>query len=234
MNIVDIVVVVLIGLYVLNGLYRGFIPSLINLGGFFLSWIISFLTYPLLSPMLAQNKFLSSFMYYIEGAEWIGDYELARTSIDQISSAKLSAVMTNAKLPPPFDQAITINVQNQAFASDGVTSLGDYFNLTIFNVMINILSILIIFVVLRVIFTLIGNGVSYAFNPPQLRHFDMPLGGASGLFRGYFSMYMIFMLIPVSLIMLSGTEVSNIVNSSSFCGIFYSGSILLRFVSGVI
>lgn len=78
MNFLDIIIIVLIALYVLNGVYRGFIPSLLNLGGFFVSWIGAFIGYPLLSGQLVQSDLFSSLRFYMEGAEKIGDVELAR------------------------------------------------------------------------------------------------------------------------------------------------------------
>ena len=69
MNILDIVVLILLVFYALNGAYRGFSGSLLNLGGFIASWLLSFLTYPLLSGVLSGDAMLGSLMFFIEGAE---------------------------------------------------------------------------------------------------------------------------------------------------------------------
>ncbi len=234
MNILDIVVIGLILLYALNGLYRGFIPSLLNLAGFFFSWIFSFLTYPLLSKALVGSDFFSSLKFYIEGAERIGNYELVRVPIATISDSQLQTIMANAKMPTPYDTAIVANIKAKAFASQGLTTLGQYFDATIYNVMINILSLLIIFIVLRLVFTLLTNALSYASNTPQLRHFDSLLGGGVGLIRGFFSMHLVFALIPIALILLPITPITDLLNSSFTSALFYSGSIILRFISGTI
>ena len=60
MNIIDIVILGFILLYALNGMYKGFLPSLLNLGGFFLSWIGAFLFYPLLSGAFIKSDFFQS------------------------------------------------------------------------------------------------------------------------------------------------------------------------------
>lgn len=234
MNLIDWVVVGLIILFVLNGIYRGFLPSLLNLGGFFLAWIISFLAYPLLSRALVKLPFFDSMSFYIEGAERVGDVELARLSVSGISSAQLDEIMTSAKMPPPFDRAILSNVKNQAFADQGLTTLGEYFDATIYNVLINIFALLLLLFGLYVLFILITNAFSFAKPLPQLRRLDYPLGGAVSLVRGFFSMYMLFALVPVALILLPISLVTDLVNSSLMCNIFYSGSILLGFVSGVV
>ena len=42
MNIIDFAVLFILLLYVLNGLHKGFLASLLNLGGLFLSWLGAF------------------------------------------------------------------------------------------------------------------------------------------------------------------------------------------------
>lgn len=234
MNLLDGIILIFILVFTLSGVYRGFLPSMINLGGFFLSWLISFFTYPLLSNSLINTPFFSSLTYYIEGAEKIGNVELAKTAISEISPAELTDIMATAKVPPPFDTAIVNNINNEAFADLGVTNLGDYFNISMNNVIINIMSILIIFVGLSIIFTVLTNAFGYAWKLPQLRHFDHLLGGAIGLLRGFFTMYMVFTIVPIALTLLPISIVTDTVNSSVMCDIFYNGSIILKFISGVV
>ena len=233
MNILDIVVLILLVFYALNGAYRGVSGSLLNLGGYRASWLLSFLTYPLLSGVLSGDAMLGSLKFYIEGAEKVGDVELARTAISQLSDAQIQSTVSSAALPPPFDTAILSNINGKVFASQGVESLGDYFNLTIFNVTINIISVLIIFVVLRIIFTLLTNAFSYAAKLPTLRRRDTLTGGLIGFVRGFLAMYMVFMVVPVMLIMINISEITAMMNSSVTCGIFYSGSVVLGLISGV-
>lgn len=234
MIILDYIIIGLILIYFLNGLYRGFLPSLLNMGGFFLSWIISFLTYPLLSRSLVNSDFFSSFRFYIEGAERINNYEIVNLNVSQISETQLTSIMQNAKMPIPYDSAIVQNIKTQAFADQGLTTLGEYFDATIYNVIINIIALLIIFICLRVLFTLLTNAVSYSMNLPQLRHFDYLLGGGVSLIRGFFSMHLVFMIIPIALILIPVSAVTDMLNSSVMSSVFYSGSIALRFISGSI
>lgn len=235
MNFLDVIIIVLIALYALNGLYRGFIPSLLNLGGFFISWISALIFHPLLSTKLVSSEFFSSLRFYMEGAEKIGDVELAKMNIELISDSQLQRIVDNAKLPTPFGSAIVENVSNKAFSEQGITTLGEYFDATIFNVIMNIIAILIIFIIVRVIFTLITNAFSYSYDFPQLIRMDHPAGAAVGLIRGFFSMYMLFAIIPIMLILFMNVSfVTDIINGSACCSAFYSNSILLRFVSGAV
>ncbi len=235
MNFLDVIIIAFIALYALNGLYRGFIPSLLNLGGFFISWISAFLFYPLLSSKLISSEFFSSLRFYMEGAEKIGDVELAKMNISAISESQLQRIVEQAKLPTPFGSAIIDNVSKEAFADQGITTLGEYFDTTIYYVIMNIIAILIIFIIARVILTLLTNAFSYSYNTPQLVRMDHPAGAAVGMLRGFFSMYMLFALIPIMLILFMNVSfVTDIINGSACCSVFYSNSIMLRFVSGAL
>jgi len=234
MNILDIVVLALIAVFVLSGLYRGFIPSIMNLGAFFVSWVTAFLSYPLLSRALVGSEFFTGLQFYIEGAERINNVELIRVPVATITEGQLSEIMAGAKMPSPFDSAIVQNVQRQAFAGEGLTTLGEYFDRTIYCVIINIISLLLVFIALRVLLTLITNAVSYAAKLPQLRHYDALAGGGVSLIRGLFSMHMVFAVVPILFIMLPIQQVTDLLNSSTASGLFYSGSLVLRFLSGSI
>jgi len=236
LNIIDYIVIGMIALYVLNGIYRGFLPSLLNLGGFFASWILAFFTYPLLSRTLVGGKLFSSLQFYVEGAEKLGDlFEMGNLPVSQISSNQLSGILDACKLAPPFDTAIASNVSKQAFAKQGLTTLAEYFDQTIYNVIINILSLLIIFFVLRLLFTLLTNAFSFSSQMPQLRRFDATLGGGIGFVRGFLSMYLLFAVMPVIMIMFNNVAaVTDLVNGSRSCTTFYTSSVILRYISGVI
>jgi len=233
MNIIDIIVICLILLYALNGANKGFLPSIANLCSFFLSWIISFLCYPLVARGLIKTNFFSSFRMYVEGAEWLPNFEYSRVDVATLSDQELAAIVKDSRLPPPFDTAITASVEGKVFEAQGAVTLGEYYNLTIYSVIVNIIALLILFVGVRIILTLATNAFTYAYKLPQLRHFEYLSGAGVAAIRGFFAMYLVFMIVPVGLVLLRNMDlVTNTVNGSWTSNIFYSASIILRFISG--
>ncbi len=229
-NLIDIAVLFIFALFVLSGLYRGFIPSIMNLCGFFISWMVSFMLYPGVSAKLMDNKFFSSLKFYIEGAERIGSgeaFELSKLKVAEIGSEQLKSIIDNASLPIPFNKAVEQNVMNQVYSGKGLSTLGEYFDETIYGVMINIAAFVIVFLVVMVITTLISNAVSYAVKMPQLRHFDSTTGGFIAVIRAFFFMYVLFSLVPIVYILLPVTFITDMVASSATSRIFYIGSIIL-------
>lgn len=234
MNIIDIIVVVLIALYGISGLYRGFVPAVMNLISFFMSWIAAFLFHPLLSRALVGTELMQSMHIYIEGAERIADFEMIRVPVSDFSPEQVVKIVSDAKLPPPFDIALTDAITNKTLEASGAVTLGDYFDIGVYNVIVNIFSILILFVLLRVLFTLLTNSAAFSLPLMQLRRFDYGLAGAVGALRGFFSMYMLFALVPIGLFVIPAQFFTNVINTSAASGIFYGGSIILPFIRAVI
>lgn len=232
MNIIDIIVLGLLVLFILNGIYRGFLPSILNLGGLFFSWIISFFAYPLVSQKFCNMELFSSLRFYIEGAEKVGDFEIARQAVTSFSKSQLEEIVSKANLAIPYNNSVLANLKNLAFQGEGLTTVGEYFDATIYYTIINILAFAVLFICIYIVLMLITNAAGYSLELPELRHFDRPMGGAMALARGFLLMYVFFMFIPIALILMPISFVTDIVNNSIMCTIFYDGSILLRFISG--
>jgi len=235
MNYIDLIVIALLILYILHGIYRGFLNSLMNMGAFFVSWITAFLTYPLLSKTLVSSGLYDAVRYYIGGSDRIaGGFEVRSLSVVSLPPDQLNSIVQGSGLPSPFGDTIINNVHNAAFSGAGLTTIGDYFEATIASVIVNIVAFLIIYFILRIILTVLTNAVGYSFALPQLKHFDGLLGGGIGLLRGVFAMYVIFCIVPVILVSVPVTLISDYVNQSTVCEMFYKSSIILRFISGVV
>ena len=82
MNIVDIVIIAILGLSVLVGLYRGFISSVASMGGCLLSLGLSFWLSPKLAEAIQNNpSILKTLVSYTDAATKLGDQALASSNV---------------------------------------------------------------------------------------------------------------------------------------------------------
>ena len=140
MNLIDIAVIGVLALFILHGIYKGFLPTLLSIGAYILAWLAAIVLLPVGSNSIrGSEKLFNTMLYYTEGSEYVNDVELARKSIDEISTDTLNAVFAKADLPYPMAKNIADNIARESFAENGITTLGDYFNQTIVIVFINIL-----------------------------------------------------------------------------------------------
>lgn len=233
MNLIDLFAIVMIALFVLNGYYKGFLSTLLSIGAYIVSIIFGFIFIkPGASFVMGHKRLFNMMLYYTEGSEFITNPEYVRAEISTLSSTEINSIVDSARLPYPMGREITRNIAKEAFADQGITTLGDYFNQTIVCVFINILVFLAVFAIVRLILGLVINGADYADPFPVLRSHDGLLGSALGLVRGMLAMFLIFMLIPIVLTALGQFElIINMVDDSAMAGLFYRMNLLLSLVA---
>lgn len=235
MNLLDLAIIAVFAFFVLCGVYKGFVSTLLSIGAYILAWLLALVFMGLgASGVKSSETLYNQMLYYTEGSEYVNDVELAKTDISSISTEKLSEILDNADLPYPMAKQIMKNVAEEAFASDGVTTLGDYFNQTIVCVFINIIVFLLLFAIFRVILAFVINGVDFAWTFRELRSGEKVLAGGIGLIRGILAVFLIFMLLPLVLIVLAGklAFVTELVDGSLLANFFYRSNFLLSIMPG--
>lgn len=229
---VDLVILLILAIALLAGYYRGVIYSAINVGVSILSFAMALLLCTTLSGVVQKRQNLYEMMlYYFEGYEYINEtsVELVHVSVSQIGDRELSVVVRNADMPSPFDSAVTNNVKKQVYESRSIYSLGDYFNQTIVDTVLNILSLLLLFLIFRLLFGFILRLIDFgAAGLPRLKQFDVPIACGIGLLHGVFLVSVLFMLVPLMLVVVP--RLSKFIDDSLLGGFFYRGNLLLRMV----
>ena len=103
MNVVDIIILIILGIGLLTGLYRGFIHSVLNLGSGLLSFVASFFLYPKLADVVSGNpeiiRMISSFT---DSESLLGDLDLSNKLVSALNPQNISAIVEKADLPEPI------------------------------------------------------------------------------------------------------------------------------------
>ena len=200
---VTILILIILGVCILAGYYRGVIYSAVSIGLTLLSFFLALLLIPVVARPVRQSKTLyGSLLYYFEGYEFVSrtSVELIHDPVSSIDGETLSEVVENADLPLPLDSAVSRNIRAEAYKADRITTLGDYFNQTIVDVVLNILSLLLLFVVFRVLFGFILRMIDYGRRGlPTLKRFDPLFSCGIGFLHGVTLLYIFFLIAPVIL-----------------------------------
>ena len=146
MNIVDIVILVVLGVSVIYGLYRGFLRTILSLACCLISVFVAFSFSPKLAAYISGNQGLSSTLAtYTDAISRVGDYDLASTPVDQLSPGIIEQILDNAALPSAISDILKNNLNHQAFDNTGLNTVNDYVSNTVVAVAVNILSFIICF-----------------------------------------------------------------------------------------
>ncbi len=235
MNLLDLALIFVILISVLLGAYRGFVVSALKTASFFVSWILAYLLHPLLSWAMSGQGMMQTLINYTEGAAKLPfDTPLAMvtTPITQVDAATLNDLVSNSSLVSPFGNLVKSNIASQAFASQGLSTVGDYFNYTVAYATLNIITFLILFFVFRIICGVIINATDATHKFPVLRHNDVLAGALTGLLRGVFACYIIMAVAPIALTILNVPVVTDYVLSAPLAGFFYKSNFILLLMRG--
>lgn len=226
---IDIIILVILAIALLAAYYRGTVYAALSL----LMTVVSFflalmLCSPLAGLVKKQGNIYSMMLYYFEGHEYItkSSVEMVHASADSVSDATLEALLKNADMPVPFGDKVAKNVRTRAYRERDIYSLGDYFNETVVDVVMNLLLLLLLFAVIRPLLGFFLKLVDYSREGMRvLREFDPLVSSGIGLLHGIMLVFILFMLVPVILAVLPVAE--KYLDDSVLGGFFYRANLLL-------
>ena len=214
MNIIDIVILVVLGVSVIFGMHRGFISGVLSVAALIGAALLSFSMSGELSAWLQGNQTLvDTLMYYTDAGSRVSNLDLSLLSISQVTENALSQILESANLPDAFESAF-------------VGSIAQLLSQTIVSVSISILSFLCCFFVTYLAATFVINLVNYVFELPVLRHLDALAGGVFGLLRGVLLLFILFALVPLVLAIAPVPMISDLIEQSRLAPVFDSQLIL--------
>lgn len=231
MNIVDIVIIAILGLSVLVGLYRGFISSVASMGSCLISLGLSFWLSPKLAAAIQNNpEILKTLVSYTDAATKIGDQTLASTSVASLTQGTITDILNKVSLPVPLNTLLQSNLENKVF---GVTAdVGSYVSQTIVGAILNVICFILCFVVLMLVLHFLLNFLKVVFKFPVLKQLNAIAGGALGLLRGVLLCFVAFAVLPLIQTIVPITGVNDLVTQSALAPLFNSGNLILAIMNG--
>jgi uncharacterized membrane protein required for colicin V production len=233
-NVIDYGIILLIALCVLFGCYRGFIQSLLNLGGSLLSFAGAFWLFPKLADAVSGNteivRLISS---YTDSGSILGDLDLSSRAVDTLSASNIDAIVAKANLPDPIGKLLQANLTEKVFSPLGslANTVGDYVNQTILSVSINVLSFIVCFIVCFVVLTILINLIKSVFRYPVLKQLDWLAGGAFGFVIGCVLCFIVFTAMPLLQSVIPLTQFQDLVDQSALAKIFENGNLIVSIMN---
>ena len=228
MNIVDYVIIGVVGVSVLYGLYRGFVASVLSMGGGLISFLSAFALYPKLAALIQNNEELQrTLLHYTDASSRIGDLELALTNVVNLGREGIAQVLSNVQLPAPLDSILQVNLENLVYGTQGAAStVADYVSQTILQSSINIICFIVCFAGVFIAFSLASNLIRAIFRFPVLKQADALAGGVFGLLRGVLLCLIVFTLIPMVQTMVPLDIITELLEESQLAPIFMNGNLI--------
>ena len=227
MNVVDIIILAILGLSILVGLYRGFISSVASMGGCLLSLGLSFWLSPKLAEAIQNNpEILKTLASYTDAATKLGDQALAGSSVTTLTESGIMDILNRVSLPAPLNTLL----QNKVFGT--AADVGTYVSQTIVGAILNVICFIVCFLVLMLVIHFVINFLKVVFKFPVLKQLNSIAGGAFGLLRGALLCFVAFALLPLIQTLLPVKDINNLVDQSALAPLFNSGNLILAIMNG--
>ena len=234
MNIVDYVVLGVLGLSILFGFYRGFVSTVLNSGGCLVSLTLSFILYPKAAALIQGNQELvRTLLHYTDASSRLGDLELALTNVATLTQSKIAEIVAKVQLPPPLDTLLQVNLEQQVYGiNSGIDTVADYVSQTILTACINIICFLLCFALIYLALALVVNMLKAIFRFPVLKQLDWLAGGIFGFLRGVVICYAVFALVPLVQTVVPIDMIAELFEQSTLAPIFNNGNLILGIMNG--
>lgn len=227
MNLLDVVVLAILAFYLISGMYRGSITSLLGSVGFIAAWMGAIRLYPGVAQMALSNQTLMAVLnQYLEPESFFASHQQAMVTVSEVISggetAIQSAIAPIAEKIAVISKAFEANVRSQVFQNLGINTLSDYLDQTIWQAIFNVGAFVLCFIALYVLAMLIVNLLDHVISFPLLRGFDWLVGGLLGLVRGLAICALLLYLVPAIAQIVSPEFAENLVNTSTLINLVRS------------
>ena len=218
MNIVDILILVILGYGLLAGMYKGSITSLLSVLSFVAAWFGAMSLYQSIANFALSNSTLMAVLnQYLEPESFFTSTSQAALTVSEVveSEATITAVVEAISENFSFlADAFSLNVRTEAFAALGITTVSDYLNQTLWEAVFNVLAFLAAFVVIYLVLSFIVNMLDKVISFPVLRGFDWLVGGILGLLKCSVIVVLILNILPVITSVISEELTTQLISES--------------------
>ena len=223
MNIIDIILIAILGVSVLSGMQKGFLTSLLATFG---AWIAARAVY----PTLAQQFMASEFMKWLElninfdgFLANLADY--AGKTVESVSGSMNALVDALAMNNVP--EAIITSFKANAAGFSSMT-VSQYFTEITWQAIFNVVSFALVFAIAYAVLLLVVNLFNNVFRVPKLRGVDALLGGVLGAVRGYAVVCLVCAIIPMVFTALDSSVINAFLADSTIGKFFLSGDSVFK------
>ena len=235
MNIIDIVIIVIMGASVIYGLYRGFVQTLLSVACCLISVVVAFTFGPKLADAVSGSQGVSSTLAtYTDAVTRVGDYSLASTPVNQLTDSVIQQVLDSADLPDSISSILQGNLKSQSFEETGLNTVNDYVSNTVVAVALNILCFIAVYALCFLVLSVVVSLIKHVFELPLLKQLDWLAGAVFGLLRGWLLLYILFLLVPIFSTVIPLDAFNEVLSQSTLARFFQSESFFAQVISGKI
>jgi len=225
MNWTDIAVLIIIVVFMIIGLKNGFLYSVFRLLSYILSVIFAIKFYPVLSSMLQKTVIYTN----IKAAVVNGIIKQQSDNISTIKERTAQTIVDGLKLPSFIKDSILENVAKKDIF--GVQKILDAVGSEIAMLVINILSVILIYVIIRFVLVFARVIIKTIARLPVFKQLDKTGGLVLGAIEGIFIVYIICAVLILFSAFPKFASTIDSIEGSQLANYFYQNNFIVSWMS---
>lgn len=201
--IIDIVLIAVVWMFALNGAKKGLLKTLFKFGSYILSFVAAALFYKPVAKYIAELDFIKKITDSIN------------SKITTVVAEKTESTLSEV---PEFLSEVIAEKTNQA---------GHAIGAGIENIALNILSIILIYIAVKLVFNLLGN-MSSNLKLPVLGGINSLAGTFFGVINALIIIYLVMMVVVLIAYGEKGSELNTVMQNTYIARYFYNNNIILK------
>lgn len=225
MNWTDITVFIIIAAFMVIGLKNGFLYSVFRLVSYVLSVFFAVKFYPVLSNMLQETVLYTN----IKTAVINGIIKRQSVSVSTAKGGSTQSIIDGLKLPGFIKDSINEKVIEQDIF--GVNKILDAVGSEIAMLVINILSVILIYVIIRVALVFIKVIIKTISKLPVFRQLDKTGGIILGAIEGILVVYILCAVLILFSAFPKFESTIDSIEDSKFANYFYQNNFIVSWIA---
>ncbi len=237
-NIADTIVIAIIVAACFRGIFKGLVISLFDLTSFFISAFGAAKLYPTISGFIQRTvvfKYVTevlnnAMLNRSSGSEMVnaGMQESSRNTAIESANAMLEKIALPESIKNKLADIVQLDMSN-LIDTQGIVG---FLTKNIAVVIINILSIILIFFAIKLLLIIIANTFNQFMKLPVLNAFNSLGGGIFGAIGGIITVYIVFAIITLLAPLPILAPVNKLIENSNIGKILYNNNIIINLILG--
>ncbi len=236
MNAVLVLVALIFGLCVADGLRRGFIKIVASLAATIVTIVVVMVLNPYVSEVLEKIIPMESLIttncievLYPESNMNKDEFRELLPEIEMNRDEQIG-VIENSKLPEMFKELILENNNSEIYESLGVTNFGEYLVKYFAKLIINVVSFLLTFLLVTIVVRTVIYMLGLISDLPIIGGMNRLAGGAVGLVKALIIVWVLFVIITLMYDSKIGATCIQAIEENEFLSFIYDQNLLMKFM----
>ncbi|ONI38714.1 hypothetical protein AN640_02310 [Candidatus Epulonipiscium fishelsonii] len=203
---------------------KGFVMTIYELGSTVLALVIAFILYPIFTGVLGMMDLEiilgTSIFTYISGMEIVQGLQNQANILQQYLSF----------IPEALQNTIILNNNSEAYELFNANNFAEYISSYLTKIIVNGTSILIVWIIARVLLNRIFKLLNFLANIPVIGFFNRLAGAGLGVIKGFIIIWVICLIVPLIITMDGFSDFRDIWEQSIVVNYLYDNNIILDYL----